>query len=473
MSLTSREFRLGRHTPHLFSLFVVLASLCWLSPLSAAADRTDRAPQIVVYLDHLSLTETVNEFKLLSIALAADSASVPLVFIPGSMSASQSVSDQTRLADEEIPPGDYQGLRLEGMVRYTVDDSIEVSAPVTAMVPAAFLAGPGELTTIFLEAHVAGATDTSSQASVRIAPTEPRIGPFTALVFITNELSNTIAVLDRFSDRVVDILLADRHPQGMAYSRFNRELYVACAGDHTIMVIDIATRQVLRRLRLNLDDEPERLALAPDEQQLYVMNPGSNSMAVFNASSFEEVGRVSLDLQASSLDVDPSSGWVYTTNEYSDNISIYDPLDESVVTTIPAGNLPTEIALVSPDDLLCVASSGQRSITILSSSTGNVQGTFGLCAVATGLVYDKIQGVMYAAAGDCREISAFRPATALSTGDIALPGRPGLLWIDEDNRKLYACLPNENQVAVVNLTGRKVASTIDTGYKPYMAITVQ
>jgi len=259
----------------------------------------------------------------------------------------------------------------------------------------------------------------------------------------------------------------------MAYSHFTKELYVASAGDHTVMVLDITTRQVLRRLRLNLDDDPARLALSPDEQRLYVLNPGSNSMAVFDASSFEEVGRVSLDLQASSLDVDPSSGWVYIANEYSDNISIYDPLDESIVTTIPAGSLPTELVLISPDDLLCVASAGQRNITILSSSTGNVQTTFGLCAAATGLAYDRVQGVVYASAGECREISAFRPATALSSGDIALSAKPGLLWIDDDNRKLYVCLSDANNLAIVNLTGRKVASIVDVGYKPYMAITVQ
>jgi DNA-binding beta-propeller fold protein YncE len=272
---------------------------------------------------------------------------------------------------------------------------------------------------------------------------------------------------------VVDVLMADRRPRGMAYSRFSQELFVASAGDHTIMVLDVTTRQVLRRMRLNLDDDPTRLCLSPDEQHLYVLNPGSNSMAIFDASSFEEVGRVSLGLQASGLDVDPSSGWVYITNEYSDNISIYDPQRDDIVTSIPAGNLPTELVLITPDDLLCVASSGQRNITILSSSTGNVQASYGLCAAATGLAYDRIQGVVYASAGECREISAFRPATALSTGDIALSGNPGLLWIDEENRKLYVCLPEDNRVAIVNLTGRQMASTADTGYKPYMAITVQ
>lgn len=437
------------------------------------ADHGDRAPQIVVYLDHVTLSESIAAITLQSISLTGDSDSVPLILVPGEFSASQSSTGQVRLADEEIRPGHYKGIRVEGSVRYTVDDSIIVTDPVTAIAPAPLLLGPGDLASIFLEFDAAAAPDTSSHASVRVAAVEPRVGPYTSLVFVTNEHSNTITVLDRFSDRVVDVLQADRRPRGMAYSRLARELYVASAGDHTVMVIDIATRQVLRRLRLNMDDEPARLALSPDEQRLYVLNPGSNSMAIFDASSFEEVNRVSLDLQATSLGVDPSSGWVYTANEYSDNISIYDPLDESIVTSIPAGNLPTELVLISPDDLLCVASSGQRSVTILSSSTGNVQTTFGLCAVATGLAYDRIQRVVYASAGDCQEIAAFSPAAALSTGQVAIPGNPGLLWIDEDNRKLYACMPKQDRLAIVNLTGRKVAAIVDVGYQPFMAITVQ
>ena len=458
-----------------FGLTAVVVTGLFNSLCAPAAGQVSesQASQLVVYLDNLDLVQSVAEVTLEEMSLAGASGDRPLRLAMGKFTSNQPRTDQVRLADEEIPAGSYLGLRFRLGVNYTVDDTVEVTDSVVASVPLGLQLGPGEIAAVFLEFGVSGAADSSGRAGVEIAIAEPRIPPFNALLFVTNEGSRNISVLDKHSNRVVDVLAGGKRPLGMAYSRFARELYVADAGDHTVAVIDVTTRQMIRQLRLNLDDEPTRLALSPDGQRLYVLNEGSHSVAMFDAGSDQELGRFSVDLHAVSLDVDPSSGWVYIANELSDNISLYDPSEETVVTTIPAGSLPTEIALVIPEGLVCVASSAQRIITVLSSSTGNLQATFGLCAIATGLAYDRVQGMMYVAAGECHEITAFRPANVLSTGQVPLPGAPGLLTIDEENRRLYAILPEQNRLAVINLTGRRIAAVVEVGDKPYMAMAAQ
>ena len=457
-----------------FGLAVAAAgSMIALYVPAAAQVPANHAPQLVVYLDHLGFTETVAKVVVQGMSLAGSAGDEPLSLVMGQFTSHQSLANQVKLVDEEIPSGSFKSLRFQLEVIYSVDDTLEVTDSVTASVPLALDLGPGGIAAVFLEFHVSGATDTLGRASVEIAAAEPRVPPFNALLFVTNEDSHNISVLDQYSNRVVDVLASGQRPLGMAYSRFARELFVASAGDHTVTVIDVTTRQAIRRLRLNLDDEPTRLALSPDGQRLYVLNAGSNSVAMFDAGSYQELGRFSVDLQAVSFDVDPASGWVYVANELSDNISLYDPSAEAIVTTIPAGSLPTEIAFASAEDLVCVASSGQRIITILSSGTGNLQATFGLCAVATGLAYDRIQGMMYVAAGECHEITAFRPANALSTGQVPLPGAPGLLTIDEENRKLFATLPEQDRLAVISLTGRRITAIVEVGDKPYMAMAAQ
>ena len=59
----------------------------------------------------------------------------------------------------------------------------------------------------------------------------------------------------------------------------------------------------------------------------------------------------------------------------------------------------------------------------------------------------------------------------LILGRIALPGQPGQITLEPENRRLYVTLVNENAVAIINVNSQKIVDIIDVGQSPYM-ITV-
>ncbi|HUU46476.1 MAG TPA: hypothetical protein VM118_12165 [Acidobacteriota bacterium] len=440
-----------------------------LSAMQAGPAAAALPPQIVVYLDQYMPATAVMTLTLQDVSLVGEGADVPLELAPGGLSLTQPPARQVRLIDQTVPAGRYRGMRFRLSITYAMNDTTVRVDTLNTFLDMELPLDQGDIAPLFLSLHAVGTEGDEGRAVVDIEIMEARIPPFNSLLFVSNEESNNVSVIDRVAGRVVDVLTTGERPAGMTFSRFTRELFVANAGDHTVTVFDVTTRQLLRRLRLDLGDEPTRLALSPDSRFLYVLATGSNSLVVYDANSNQESGRFSLGLQAVGLAVDPVAGWVYISNELSDNISVFDPIQQMVVTTIPAGSLPTELVFVSPDNLLCAASSGQRVVTVLSS-TGNLQATAGLCAVAHGLAYDRVGGTAYASIAMCNELAVFQPANGLSLGTVPLPGQPGLLTLDPENRTLLAALPEQDRIVIVNLTGNRVVAVVDVGRRPYMVV---
>jgi hypothetical protein len=111
-------------------------------------------------------------------------------------------------------------------------------------------------------------------------------------------------------------------------------------------------------------------------------------------------------------------------------------------------------------------------VSVIDENTGDSESSVTLCAVTRGLAYDRIQRLVYASVGHCKEVAIFQPKDAIPLGEIAVPGEPGLLTIDRDNRLLFVTLPDEDKVAIVNLTGNRVGIVVDTGDQPYMVTVV-
>ena len=86
----------------------------------------------------------------------------------------------------------------------------------------------------------------------------PAAAKGSGLIFITNEKSSTISVLDG-SDTVVNTLETCARPRGLHFNRDRTRFFVGCADDSTIAVYDIATQTLVRRYRDI--DEPETFDL--------------------------------------------------------------------------------------------------------------------------------------------------------------------------------------------------------------------
>jgi YVTN family beta-propeller protein len=99
----------------------------------------------------------------------------------------------------------------------------------------------------------------------------------TGYVFVSNEKTNNIAVIDPKQDyKVIRWIPTSHRPRDMKFGHNRRLLYVACGDDDVIDVIDVATLNVADHIPTG--PSPEMFEFGRDEKTLYVSNEEGSSV---------------------------------------------------------------------------------------------------------------------------------------------------------------------------------------------------
>jgi YVTN family beta-propeller protein len=75
---------------------------------------------------------------------------------------------------------------------------------------------------------------------------DPAAAKDTGLIFVSNEKSNDIIVIDPNSYKVVNDIKVGRRPRDLHFNADHTKLYVACGDDDVITILDVATVKVTR-----------------------------------------------------------------------------------------------------------------------------------------------------------------------------------------------------------------------------------
>lgn len=85
----------------------------------------------------------------------------------------------------------------------------------------------------------------------------------TGLIFVSNEKTNNIIVVDPKTNKIVKDIKVARRPRDMHFSADHSLLYVACGDDDVIDILDVAKLQVVGKLKTG----PSPEAFAIDERR--------------------------------------------------------------------------------------------------------------------------------------------------------------------------------------------------------------
>src|SRR5215470_12601437 len=70
----------------------------------------------------------------------------------------------------------------------------------------------------------------------------------TGLLFVSSERTDSVVIVDLETKRIVKYLKTSRLPRDMHFNTDHTYLYVACAGDDSIDIVDVGRRQALHRV---------------------------------------------------------------------------------------------------------------------------------------------------------------------------------------------------------------------------------
>ncbi|NOZ24845.1 MAG: hypothetical protein GXO94_01975 [Nitrospirae bacterium] len=427
---------------------------------------------------------------------------------------------QLLLAEKMLPEGRYTKLRLvmqRVFIRKKGKTASLAFPPDGVEIDVNASIHKGRNTSLFLtwdpDASVAGGFMFKPLFSVRGAVPELS----SLLVYVTNEDSNNVSVINRQLGEVVATVSVGKKPRGIAAGlrRDRLRVYVANSGSNSVSVIDPTTNEVEQEIPIRFGREPEGIAVARGpfgKELLFVTDYGSDTVSVIDTTTYQEVDKIDVGNGPIAVAVDPPVESIAVSRFLdADDISILrsyrerylnvyvvnrDSRDVSVlrgdlemkrfeeVARLSVEWNPVALAVDYGRGKLYVANHGSDRLSVIDivgvikgEGQGAVSNISYVGTTVTGIVVDPVFDRIYLLREVPGEIVIIRPfvedysagdtTMPLVTGTVAVGAAPRAMVMDPEARKLYVVNRGADNVTVVDKTAREVEQVIPVGKRPY------
>jgi YVTN family beta-propeller protein len=308
--------------------------------------------------------------------------------------------------------------------------------------------------------------------NVGTAPIAVAIDPSTHNVYVANEGSDSISVIDESGDAdngtVTATVPIGSQPYGVAVDPVSHSVYVT--NGNTVSVIDESgdanTGTVTANIKVG--DVPDAVAVDPSTHNVYVANEGSDSISVIDESGDANTGTVTSTIPVggtpTGVAVDPSTHSLYVVNDGSGNLSVIDESGDAntgmVTATIPIGSDPYGVA-VDPSTHNVYVTYSFGSMAVIDESgdadTGTVTSTISGFNYPYGVAVDPSTHNVYVAnASSSNTVSVVDESGDADTGSITATiegfSYPFGVAVDPSTHDVYVTDTHSDTVSVITPT---------------------
>jgi YVTN family beta-propeller protein len=312
-------------------------------------------------------------------------------------------------------------------------------------------------------------------------------------IFVTNERSGTLSVIDGASHRVLATVPLGKRPRGLKVSPDGKLLYVALSGSPIagpgvdesklppadkgadgIGVVDLATLKLQRILRGVSD--PEQLAVSGDGKRLFVASEDTGKGVVMDAADGRVIASMPVGGEPEGVTLSPGGRFVYMTSEEDHQVSVIDTATNRVIATVEVGERPRFTEFSDDGRTAYVSGENDGTITVIDAVAHQRLRTLkleGALARPVGMVVSHDGRQLYTVTGRGQKLLALDPQTGKVLRSLDVGPRPWGVALSPDGRTIYTANGNSNDVSVVDVASFQVASRIPVGDTPWGLIVVE
>jgi YVTN family beta-propeller protein len=296
------------------------------------------------------------------------------------------------------------------------------------------------------------------QIAVGQLPNNVDINPNTKLMYVTNQLSDTVSVIDTNTNIVTDNITVGSRPFGVAVNPMTSLVYVTNSLSNSVSVIDTKTNNI-RNITVELG--PLGVAVNPSTNMIYVANADSNTVSVIDGENNIVVDNIPVGSRPFGIAVDTNSNTVYVTNQGPSTVTVIDGYTNGIIQTLTPGDTPRGVTFQTVNNRAYVVNAFDNSVTafyIPSQITPNiVQVGISPTAIAinpnTGLVYvsNYHSGTVSVIEGK-RNIILTNVNLTEGLNDIAINPNTNLVYVTNSLSNSVSVIDGENNTVVDNIS---------------------
>ncbi len=312
-------------------------------------------------------------------------------------------------------------------------------------------------------------------------------------IYVTNEASGDVTVIDGKALDVVATIPVGKRPRGVHVSPDGRSVYVALSGspaappgvdestlpppDKTadgIGIIDVAQGKVVRTIKCGSD--PEQFDLSKDGKLLFVSNEDEGKASIVDIAEGKILESLSVGDEPEGVTTSPDGKVVYVTSEEDGTVAAIDPAGRKVLKIFKVGRRPRSVAFLPDGTRAYVTNENDGVVSLVDSIKHQSLRTIRLGEAGKikpmHVVLSSDATKAYVSTGRGKMVFVINTATNEIDGSFEVGTRPWGIALSPDGKLLFAADGPSGSVAVVDLATKSIIKKIKAGTGPWGLIVV-
>jgi YVTN family beta-propeller protein len=333
----------------------------------------------------------------------------------------------------------------------------------------------------------------SHPAPVQQAEQKPPAESSAFRLYVTNEVSGDLTVIDSATYGVISTVPLGKRPRGIHASPDGKMIYVALSGspiagpgvdENTlpppdksadgIGVFDVAQNKVVRIIKGGSD--PENFDVSKDGTQLFISNEDDSAVSVVDIASGTVVKSAKMGAQPEGVKVTSDGKVVWVTSEETGTISLLDPVTGKILKTFKVGHRPRSVAFMPNGKIAYVNAENDGTVVVVDAVKDKM-----IQAIALGkpgvikpmaVLLSPDATKLYVSTGRGHRVFTIDTATNKVLGSVEVGARPWGIALSPDAKTLYSANGPSNDISVVDLATNTVTKKVKVGASPWGVITL-
>lgn len=300
------------------------------------------------------------------------------------------------------------------------------------------------------------------------------VGP---AVFVSNEQSNVIHVVDGATLRERARINVGKRPRGMVLSADGRTLFVAVSDDDRIAALDLATGKIAGYLPSGPD--PETIALSPDGRTLFVANEDDSLLSFIDVAARRIVRETAVGGEPEGTAISPDGRILVQTSESASMAHVVDAATGEVLDNLLVDTRPRYVAFTPDGTQFWVSSEVRGTVSLFDAQTRAQRGKIDFNRILKGkrpperavqpvaIAFTRDGRRAFVALGRAKLVAEVDPRTLAVRRTFAVGWRAWNLALSPNETRLYTANGLSGDMSVVDLIGNRTLQSVKLGGKPW------
>lgn len=289
----------------------------------------------------------------------------------------------------------------------------------------------------------------------------------TGRVFVTNERSNTVSVLNGTTHQVEATIAIGERPRGIGISPDGNEVYVAISKEDKIVVFDPKSLKILRSF--NAGEDPEAFSVHPNGN-IYISNEDSAQATVINPKNGEVIVEIPVGIEPEGVAISPNGKRVIVTSESTNMLHVIAVPEHKIVSNILVGARPRAATFTHDGKFAFATAEIGGEVIKVDMATGKIVHQISLGddkAKPKDILVSKDGKHLYVAGGRLNQVMVLNSDSLALVKGIPVGKRVWGLAMSKDGERIYSSNGVSSDVSVINTTTSTVIATTKVGEFPW------